>query len=332
MKKALAILLVIILPLIAFAVSAGAALPPVEFGDVNGDFSADVLDVTLIQRYLAELEVFSYEKEIRADFDHDGSVTSIDATWIQRSDAEMNIPEGYGGEGSQNINVTSLYADYDSGKAAVGVPVTFTALTNGGDGCTYEFYIGSELIRERSENNTFTYTFTESGFYNVHVWAYNKYGFRTHTNYQFFNINNYHSNTDYEVVDSYPYDTLGLVGVSWIDYMYSDIPGLEIHACGGTAPYQYSFTIPDMTQGNKYYGTDIEGYNNTEDKYGWELLYDENYSPYLYHDFSEENTVWIPLSMFAPRSEHAIIVQAKDASGNLTETRTLYFNDEILEG
>ena len=80
MKKSLAILLVIILPLIAFAVSAGAALPPVVFGDVNGDFSADVLDVTLIQRYLAELEAFSYEKEIRADFDHDGSVTSIDAS------------------------------------------------------------------------------------------------------------------------------------------------------------------------------------------------------------------------------------------------------------
>lgn len=330
MKKITAILLVLVLCVSMFAISANAALPPVVFGDLNWDYKANVLDVTLIQRGLAGLMEFGYESQLRADFDRDGEAAVLDATWIQRKEANITIPEGFGGEGYADIEVTSFYADYDSGKAAVGVPVTFTARANCGEkGSTYEFYIDGEQVQERSEKNTFTYTFSESGEYDVSVKAYNRYGFFTFGQYSSF-ANHYPYK--FRVVDSYSYDELSLISLSWIDLMYSYCPGLDVHAAGGTAPYTYSFIIPDMTQGNHYYGTDIECYNSARDKQGWELRYDDANNPYLYHDYSAENTVFIPLDMFAPRSEHDIIVQAKDADGNLTETRTLYFDDEIVEG
>ena len=339
MKRIIAILPALILCISVFAISANAAMPPVVFGDLNLDYKADILDATLIQRALVSPMDFSYESQLRADFDRDGEASVLDATWIQRKEANMTIPEGFGGEGYADIEVTSFYADYDSGRAAVGVPVTFTARANCGEkGSTYEFYLDGKLVQDRSEKNTFTYTFSESGDYDVSVKAYNRYGFFTIRKYS--NFDHYHHDPygegffykDFHVVDDYSYDALSLVGVSWIDLMHSDCPGIDVHAVGGAAPYSYSFTIPDMTQSSLYYGTDVECYQRASDHQGWELRYDDDNQPYLYHDYSEENTVFIPLDLFAPRSEHDVMVQVKDANGNLTATRTLSFNDEIVIG
>ena len=338
MKKMIAILLALVLCVSTFAVSANAALPPVVFGDLNRDYKADVLDVTLIQRGLVGLTEFGYHTQLRADFDRDGTATVLDATWIQRKDAGIAIPEGFGGEGYADIVVTSFYADYDNGKAAAGVPVTFTARANcGEEGSTYAFYIDGEQVWERSEKNTFTYTFSQSGDYDVSVKAYNRYGFFAFAKYSTFaNAYPYDEGREYyekfHVVDNCSYDELSLISVSWIDWMYSECPGIDVRALGGKAPYTYSFIIPDMTQGDSYYGTDIACFNSATDKQGWELRYDNDNIPFLVHDYSAQNTVFIPLEMFAPRSEHDVIVQAMDADGNLTATRTLHFNDEIIIG
>ena len=338
MKKIIAVLLISVLLISLFSIPAGAAMPPVFFGDLNWDYKADVLDVTLIQRGLLGITEFGYNTQLRADFDRDGTATVLDATWIQRKDAGITIPEGFGGEGYADIVVTSFYADYDNGKAAAGVPVTFTARANcGEEGSTYAFYIDGEQVRERSEKNTFTYTFSQSGDYDVSVRAYNRYGFCTSEKYSAFaNAYPFDDGREYyekfHVVDNCSYDELSLISVSWIDWMYSDRPGLDVRAIGGKAPYTYSFIIPDMTQGDDYYGTDVESYNSARDKQGWELRYDDNNTPYLVHDDSAQNTVYIPLEMFAPRSEHDVIVQAKDADGNLTGTRKMHFNDEINIG
>lgn len=338
MKRIIAIVLALILCVSAFVVSASAALPPVVFGDLNRDYKANLIDVTLIQRGLSGMREFGYDTQLRADFDRDGSATVLDATWIQRREAGVTIPEGFGGEGYADIEVTSFYADYDNGKAAVGVPVTFTARANCGEGgSTYAFYIDGEQVRERSEKNTFTYTFSQSGDYDVSVKAYNRYGFFTSVEYSSF-ANAYPRDDGWEyyekfhVADSCSYDELSLISVSRIDWMYSECPGFDVRAIGGKAPYTYRFIIPDMTQGNDYYGTDVACYNSASDHQGWELRYGDDNIPYLVHDYAAENTVFIPLEMFAPRTEHYVVVQAKDADGNLTATRTLRFNDEINIG
>lgn len=64
-------------------------------GDADGDGSVSIIDVTCIQRHLAELEVASYN-EIAADADGDGLVTILDATGIQRYLAELPCNIGIG--------------------------------------------------------------------------------------------------------------------------------------------------------------------------------------------------------------------------------------------
>ena len=57
-------------------------------GDANMDGVVDTLDVTTIQRVLAEMEVENYDP-IAADTDLDGIVDMIDVTLLQRVDVGM---------------------------------------------------------------------------------------------------------------------------------------------------------------------------------------------------------------------------------------------------
>ena len=56
----------------------------VIIGDVDLDESVSVCDVTLIQRYLVQLETFNEEQMIAADVDLDGDITIVDVNYIQR--------------------------------------------------------------------------------------------------------------------------------------------------------------------------------------------------------------------------------------------------------
>jgi len=107
----ISILLMMVIITSLLTISVSAALPPVLIGDVNRDFSADILDVTLIQRRLVDITEFDYETELRADYDRDGEVSVTDVTWIQRKEVGMTIPEAFGGWANQNILVTSFFAD-----------------------------------------------------------------------------------------------------------------------------------------------------------------------------------------------------------------------------
>nr|WP_316621781.1 dockerin type I domain-containing protein [uncultured Ruminococcus sp.] len=327
-KSMLSALLITALLISLLTISAGAALPPALVGDVNCDDSVDILDVTLIERYLIDNVVFVDHQKVVADFDRDGDISVIDATWIQRKEVGMTIPQGYGGLLNQDILVTSFYADYASGKAAAGVPVTFTARANcGAEDCTYAFYIDGKMIQERSEDNTFTYSFPESGDYNVEVKAFNKDGFSELCPYRYFaDINDSpYQHGNYHVVDSYPYDQLGLVSVNWIDYEFSPEPTLEVRATGGTAPYTYSYTILDLDSGENYSKEYYE-------KLGWQMLYDKDENPYLYRDFSENSSLTIPVFELGFNYTRRLVVQAKDADGNLTEAKTVIIEDQLLMG
>lgn len=327
-KCLLSALLITALMISLLTVNVGAALPPALVGDVNYDDSVDILDVTLIQRYLAGIAQGGYEIELIGDYDRNGEMNIIDATWIQRKEANITIPKEYGGWLDQDIHVTSFYADYASGKAAAGVPVTFTARADCGEkDCTYEFYIDGEIVQERSQDNTFTYTFPESGDYHIEVKAFNKDGFSTLIPYSIFSdINDSpYQYSKFHVVDSYPYDELGLVSVNWVDYGYSSEPILEVRATGGAAPYTYSYTILDLDNGESY----SEKYYES---IGWKMLYDEDEKPYLYRDFSGDNSLTIPVFELGFHYSRRLVVQAKDANGNLTEAKTVIIEDQLLAG
>ncbi len=59
-------------------------------GDINYDRSCDVLDATYIQRYLAGLDIDSDINIRRMDLDGSGDVSIIDATRLQRYIAKMD--------------------------------------------------------------------------------------------------------------------------------------------------------------------------------------------------------------------------------------------------
>lgn len=61
-------------------------------GEVDRDGSISAVDVTHIQRYLAEMEFFSGYQLRTGDIDGDGEVTTVDATWLQRGLAELDVP------------------------------------------------------------------------------------------------------------------------------------------------------------------------------------------------------------------------------------------------
>lgn len=335
MKRILALILALALCISLFTFGANAALAPALIGDMNYDHTVNILDATLIQRALAGISQISDYYWAVADFDRDGEATSIDVTWIQRQEAMMDVSEGYGGEADPNITVHTFYADYDSGKAAVGVPVTFTADATLYDDHTYsyEFFVDGVMVQSRSEKNSFTHTFTESGYHKVNVAAYNPDGFCDRASYSDYYFEN--DERGFNVVDSYSYDQLELISVGLINYMFGD-PSVKVRASGGTAPYTYSYRIPDMSDGYDYWGSDVEHYNSFVERYGedygWKLLHDDENGYYLYQDFSSNDTVYIPLGMFSPRSGHDVYIQAKDAEGNLTDERSVYFDDEILIG
>ena len=60
-----------------------------SLGDVSFDNDLTIKDATLIQRHLAKIEVFDYEKLLRADTSKDGEISIKDATKLQRVIAKL---------------------------------------------------------------------------------------------------------------------------------------------------------------------------------------------------------------------------------------------------
>lgn len=66
-------------------------VPAVRLGDVDNNDVVDILDVTLIQRYLIDVPVPVFNKAA-ADVDDDEQINIIDATWIQRALVGVPVP------------------------------------------------------------------------------------------------------------------------------------------------------------------------------------------------------------------------------------------------
>lgn len=61
-----------------------------DVGDVNMDGRIDILDATLIQKYVAGIVELSAEQKHLADYINDGDITVVDATKIQKFIVHLN--------------------------------------------------------------------------------------------------------------------------------------------------------------------------------------------------------------------------------------------------
>lgn len=71
------------------------AAPAALLADINGDGEIGIDDVTILQRYLAEVEVGEFDLAA-ADVDGDGDVTIVDVAFIQRWLSDMPVPYAIG--------------------------------------------------------------------------------------------------------------------------------------------------------------------------------------------------------------------------------------------
>lgn len=97
LKKTISVIVTLglLLSLMILPVQAEESYANRIIGDVNGDSSVEIDDVTFLQRNLAEIELPFVFVDDTADADEDGYVTILDATHIQRwmlgLDQKMNI-------------------------------------------------------------------------------------------------------------------------------------------------------------------------------------------------------------------------------------------------
>ncbi len=61
-----------------------------DVGDVNMDGGINILDATLVQKYVVGIAELSAEQKHLADYNNDGDITVIDATEIQKFIVHLN--------------------------------------------------------------------------------------------------------------------------------------------------------------------------------------------------------------------------------------------------
>ena len=267
----------------AQAFSVSAMIRPIITGDVDWNSKVDVNDVTLLQNALAGSAEIDKSQNYAGDVNFNGVTNVEDVTLIQ-----LHIAGKYEFERkSTNLEhiIRNFCADYDSGKAMTGTPVTFTATMDSGvTPFSYEFLINGEVVQQKSESNTFTYTVSESGSYDVSVRSYNA-------------IDDCAEETlyNYTVVDAYESEDPVIVGIHTdVDYIGYDEYSLTIsaNAIFGTAPYQYKFTLDNG---------------------------------FLVQDYSESADFTIEMSELKKQGksleigEHTVLVEVKDADGKTAQ-------------
>lgn len=245
MKKLLAIILVFVMITSVAVVSVSALMPPVTIGDADDDWKVTINDATEIQRYLAQYIEFDRFREYAANVDNDDKVSILDATYIQRYLAQLIEDDRINTMVSYDMMIHDFYADYDSGVAMVGVPVTFTVNAfNSMDEERYELYVDDVLVESSDSESSLSYTFDKSGSYNIMMLIVSP----------LFSTEAFIYN--YEVVDAYDSSALQIksvysTGKYWGDYVFSkDDMTIHVEAMGGTPDYEYKFVL---ISDNHYY-------------------------------------------------------------------------------
>ena len=239
MKRIISIILTMVLILSVCAVSTSAAMPPVGcVGDANRDNVIDITDATFVLRVMARLETANEEQILYGDTDVDGVLSVLDATNIQRHEANIYPCGNVGMDYSYSMIENDFYSDYESGMAMAGVPVTFGVNVHAGSPIlSYKLLVDGVCVGE-SETNSITYTFEKAGEYDVEMVIKAYYGVGNVYKDRFKVVEPYESETP-------QFKTLYLTGtIQWGSITY-DVKGMKVHAdaIGGKGPYQYKFVF-----------------------------------------------------------------------------------------
>ncbi len=312
--RIISILTAVVLLTACCVIPASAALPPMIylFGDVNFDDELTVSDATDVQQAAAEMVEFNIHKSKTADINHDGFVTVADATLIQMVAAEMEIPEDCGGYIDLSINIYRIEADYLSGKMPAGTPITFTAhdyYSNQDN--SYEFSVDDTVVQSGSSRKL-TYAFDKAGTYKVTAKAVNKWGIPSS------------KTIEYTVLDSIDLSQPRIIDSKLNSYYNSsDDYGYkwDVQAQGGAMPYTYCYTINELIGFDDWDVSHFESFKSYKDT-DWELRYNDSGRAYLYKEFSQDASAYIPYDMIAGGWCY-LTVTAKDANGNLSEPVTI---------
>lgn len=262
MKKAISLFLCLFLAIAVLSTDISAATAPLNPGYIDDDNDVTIKDATIIQKYLADLCELTKEQEFCADVDNNGKITISDATMIQKYVADI-ITEFLREPGYIDVNLYTLYADYDSGMAMAGVPVTFTAMAKGHiKSFSYEFIIDDDVVCERSESNTFTYTFDKPGSYFIKLRVYNSLSVMSETITLYEVVEPYES--DVPVITALYYDKHYFVGYPTQEMLsYDEDITITAKAIMGSGDYEYCFLIngevvQDFSSDNQYLLKNVE--------------------------------------------------------------------------
>lgn len=235
-KKLVTIFLSVLLVILISVLTVSAVPAPHYMGNVDCGGEITVKDATLIQKNVAGIESFTKLQMVLADVDRDGKITVKDATTIQKHCAGIS---SYPVDMVWDSNyVDSFNTDFDSGKAMVGVPVTFTVRAFATPKpISYEYYINGEVVGEVTSENTFTCAFDEAGVYEVKVVIYNDFGTTSR------------ATICYEVVDTYASDTVKIKAFYHnrtekpFDNRYGNSTVFTADAMFGSGEYEYAFYV-----------------------------------------------------------------------------------------
>lgn len=288
--------------------TASAERAPLWIGDVDFDGGVTILDATWIQRSLVGLYKMTKRGAFAADTNAKGYYDITDATRIQRKLAGFENEFYTDGVSNLWANVVNFYADYASGKAMVGVPVTFT-IVGEGKNPTFVFRVDGEIVQERSEKSTMTYTFNDPGGHSVTAIVYNDFDEYATYSMEFF------------VVGSYKIDGPTVTNV-YGDHVVNNGSDHTVTVCatGGAAPYRYRYVL----KGNfgEYAKEDPE----------WK--YDKAADAYV-REYSDDAAVTLPRwrsMIMIDREEYRLYVMVMDAEGQESEPYLKQFFNEDIPG
>lgn len=296
MKHNLSIFLLTVILMLSLTKPVNAAGAYSLIGDADSDGDVTVLDATRIQRTVASLASLNTLQRYLADVDGSGEVSVIDATIIQRRIAE--IDDGFCRERLEHwrADITTVSMPNSSAPPAEGASIGFYIHEESHViPSEYEIYVNDRLLRERSFDAYFSYTFSTAGTYLFDVYAYDPFG----------------------GFDVYRFEMNVLSKVALKPKITSAVYNkntkiLSVIAEGGTAPYEYQYIIRNNVCENP-----PGGYVSPATSF--EYAIDENGIPILKSDFSGWSAVDIPTNRLTKTLNYTCEVQVRDADGVLSE-------------
>ena len=289
--------------MLSVGISANAQTTYRYIGDVDGDDLVSILDATLVQKQLASLQSFSKLQKFLGDVDNSKTTDIIDATMIQKKLASLIDcfykeriqswnAEIYGIESSNSDSSYLLNTKYSFSVSATQRPIPDD----------FRVLVDQEVVLDKCEETSFTYTFSEAGIHYIRAYCFGAFG----------GVDSYLLTvivTDPDIVEKPEIEKIN----------YNKATGqVDVVVSGGTAPYQYSYTIRQVPPPPPEVGPNYV----TSSEFVFKNDVDGTY--YLYCDFCSGIDVFVPTYLLEPKLSYTLEAQVIDSSGVLSDVKTIY--------